>query len=126
MSRRARKATPTGDCFRVACRAALALPGRAEARICHGLPIGQGPANSGRRFWHAWVEYEADDGTAMALDPSRPGQEPIQIPRDAYYAIGQIDPAAVFRFSSADARVQMRVRGHWGPWVSAELFESAL
>jgi hypothetical protein len=44
-----------GDCFMVAFHTAERLHGR----VVHGLPLGKGSLNLGKRYWHAWVEVYA-------------------------------------------------------------------
>ncbi|MFM7858139.1 MAG: hypothetical protein ACKO96_41030, partial [Flammeovirgaceae bacterium] len=40
----------------------------------------------------------------------------LRIPKEVYYAIGQIDEASVKRFSAKQAQVEMTERGFYGPW----------
>ena len=54
-----------GDCFPVASNVALRTQGT-DVRVVHGLPVGQGLVNKGKRYWHAWVEMEHPQfGTAQ-------------------------------------------------------------
>jgi len=125
-----------GDCFESAVRVmneVLSSEDKKTAKICHGVPMGQGKIE-GIRFDHAWVEVtrKTDFGDA---DPSNPqvkfmmerfstqvivydysnGRE-LQMPRELYYAIGQIDSDDVKRFSAQEAYNQMSEKGFYGPW----------
>lgn len=125
-----------GDCFQSAVKVmfeVLTPEQRNNAKICHGVPMGQGRIE-GIRFDHAWVEVttKTDFGDADPNDPQvkllmerfptqtvvydySNGRE-LQIPKELYYAIGQIDEESVKRFSAKQAQVEMTERGFYGPW----------
>lgn len=125
-----------GDCFQSAVKVmfeVLTPEQRKNAKICHGVPMGQGRIE-GIRFDHAWVEVttKTDFGDADPNDPQvkllmerfptqtvvydySNGRE-LQIPKELYYAIGQIDEESVKRFSAKQAQVEMTERGFYGPW----------
>lgn len=42
-----------------------------------------------------------------------------ELPRDAYYALGRIDPEEVVRYSPEDSRRHALRSGHYGPWGEA-------
>lgn len=105
-----------------------------DIKIVHGLPVGRGESNRGRRFWHAWLEVtlrtEIPDSpefeamrelhgdtlvTAFVLDRSQ-GQD-TWLPQGLYYNVGQLDEEHVWRFSVDEAREMMREYEHYGPWV---------
>lgn len=116
----------------------LELGDRDEARVVHGLPVGHGPENEGQRYWHAWIEVtrraripkdvrrahpellqlldEAGElETVVVVDRSN-GLD-VALPRQAYYALGALDEAHVWRFTPLEARRELYAREHWGPWV---------
>lgn len=101
-----------GDCFQVAVRIAEQAAPISNPTIVHGLPIGRGPLNAGKRYWHAWVEVEDSTGITVI---DRPRGETIMLPQGMYYNMGRIEQT--WRFTLAEARAEMVERGHWGPWV---------
>ena len=125
-----------GDCFQSAVRVmndVLSSEDKKTAKICHGVPMGQGKIE-GIRFDHAWVEVtrKTDFGDADPSDPQvkfmmerfptqvivydySNGRE-LQMPRELYYAIGQIDSDDVKRFSAQEAYNQMSEKRFYGPW----------
>lgn len=134
-----------GNCFEVAAQLVaydahlrLKLGDRDEARVVHGLPVGRGSHNEGKRYWHAWVEVtrraripedvrrahpellllldEAGElETVVVIDKSN-GLD-LALPRVAYYAIGGLGEDQVWRFPVIQARLELKRRGHYGPWV---------
>lgn len=124
--------TKLGDCFQVAVQVATErATAKDHAWIVHGLPIGTGPANRGKRFWHAWVEIdltveippemlEGATGsrsitTTICLDRSN-GHD-TQLPKEVYYKVGQLEEQWVWRFTLAEAVERMNLLDHYGPWV---------
>lgn len=106
----------SGDCFQAALSAArVAWAAGLDARVAHGTPIGRGPENAGRRYWHAWVEAKVPDVGWSAIDVSNGNR--VAVKRTRYYRAGQIDPASVLRFTEAEAQVELRSRAHYGPWA---------
>jgi hypothetical protein len=110
-----------GDCFTVAIGIvvgdpydqAAVPPILPHAKIVHGLPIGHGPENMGKRYWHAWVEA-VREGVPSVIDFSN-GKQTI-MPRDRYYALGTIEQ--VFRYNRHQALAMIRKHDHCGPWVA--------
>lgn len=118
----------SGDCFEVAGRLVIENP---HWTLCHGIAIGDGTANFGRRHWHAWCEYdevialppvdERPEELRDLADPTliyvvdRSNGKDILIPAAIYYNVGRIDE--VWYYSRKDAAVHMLAEGHWGPWV---------
>ncbi|HCA02660.1 MULTISPECIES: hypothetical protein [Halomonadaceae] len=109
-----------GDCFQVAgqlivrCRDihAQSTKGVTDKVLAHGVVTGQGPV-SGIRFSHAWIEG-VKNGISVVIDLSN-GQRFVG-PRALYYAIGQIEPKEVCRYSKEVARAKMLQTEHYGPW----------
>lgn len=97
----------TGDCFIVAFRVGMSIPG---ALIVHGLPLGTGGEAQGRRFWHAWVE---DRG--MVIDRSN-GHD-IFLPASVYYAAGQIDRTWKYTHEQVREIIEQTEAATAGPWV---------
>lgn len=134
-----------GDCFPTAAHIGLGYPlaGKNldvdlgefdEVKIVHGLPVGRGTLNGGRRFWHAWVEvtlrtpvpdapefepfrevYGDEFVSVMVLDYSQSLE--ISFPQQVYYNIGQLDERHVWRYTPEEARELMLEQDSYGPWV---------
>lgn len=104
-----------GNCFLTAAALVLDVPQFALGMVVHGTPVGTGPANKGRRYWHAWVEYH-DAGRPMVADFSN-GHRTI-LSRDQFYECGQITGTKVHRYNAAQARRLMAKTGTFGPWVT--------
>lgn len=103
-----------GDCFVVALQNVMADRG---LYLCHGIVSGQGPLR-GIRFAHAWNETQF----GYVIDQSN-GND-VVMPRDAYYALGEIDESDV-RYYDFDEMAECVVRyGTYGPWDS--LFDGVL
>lgn len=100
-----------GDCFQVAIKVCESLPG---SKIVHGLPVGRGPLNEGKRYWHAWVEQTVH-GVALVVDKAN-GLD-LELPASLYYRMAQLDEEHVHRFDIDEAYVEMLRREHYGPWV---------
>lgn len=103
-----------GDCFEKALEVCRDNPG---SIIVHGLPLGQGTYNKGKRFWHAWVELEVyflgNITISWVLDLAN--NRGIEMPAVQYYNIGHIEQT--WRFTLEDAHREMSTRMHYGPWV---------
>lgn len=131
-----------GDCFLVAAHLGMGFEplegfevNDEDVRIVHGLPVGRGSLNSGRRFWHAWVEVTlrtplTEDMKAMGFGQNFPNDElvtelvvdrsndqDVVMPRAMYYNIGQLHDGYVWRYTLDEARQEMVDRGTYGPWV---------
>lgn len=107
MTRRARG----GDCFEAAITVAQEHRSFTTTRVVHGLPLGTGPLNRGKRYWHAWVEV---GGTVV--DYSN-GHE-IVMAREEYYRLGQLDETRVYRYTLDEALAHVLDGDRtWGPWL---------
>jgi hypothetical protein len=124
-----------GDCFEVAGRLMQSrFRDDPTARLCHGIALGSGPENNGRRFWHAWVEHtwsaadlvrgmglkvRGEQATfVMCVDQSNGNDG--WLPAALYYRVGAIKPEEVWRYDWHDAAVKMVSTEHWGPWVALD------
>ena len=97
-----------GDCFVVALQNVMVDK---DLYLCHGIVSGQGPL-TGIRFAHAWNETQ----TGYVIDQSN-GND-VCMPRDAYYALGQINPDEV-RYYNFDEMARKVVEYEtYGPWDS--------
>lgn len=145
----------SGDCFIVAANLgigtgvrffdtrvlgleAIELGDHDTLHVVHGLPVGRGPQNEGKRYWHGWVEVTRrihvpdevraahpellrlfdDTGeleTSTVVDRSS-GQD-LALPRELYYAMGGLSTEQVWRFTPDEARHELVTRGHYGPWI---------
>ena len=81
-----------------------------DIRVVHGLVTGTGGGIEGVRYGHAWVEYEG-----IAFDFAQ-GGDPVSVPVETYYAVGQIDPLETVRYSVREARRLAVQHRHYGPW----------
>lgn len=110
-----------GNCYEAAGLVILferyELPrGAVNIRLVHGYPVGNVPGLFGKRIGHAWVEFDLE-GTEWVLDRTTP----LHLVRRAhYYAIGQLDEAHVYRFTTQESRVAALTFGHWGPWAGPD------
>lgn len=133
----------TGDCFLVAAHIGTRYwpdevvddTFRSDVRIVHGLPVGQGPLNQGKRFWHAWVEvthrttipsevvtanpafahFGGEIVTELVIDRSN-GQD-LVLPKAVYYNVGDLDEDHVWRYDMDEAIERMVATENYGPWV---------
>lgn len=132
-----------GDCFPVALRLGTRelfdpiideIP-RSDIRIVHGLPVGTGSLNAGKRYWHAWVEvkhrtrippevvaanpafahFGSEIVTELVVDRSN-GND-MAIPKAVFYNVGQLDEEHVWRYTMNEARARSIRAGNYGPWV---------
>jgi hypothetical protein len=113
LQHRAREDGRGGNCFEAAYVIARCLD-LYEPVVAHGLAIGRGPANLGKRFWHGWVEITHPAGR-LAVDFSS-GRR-VAMKRSKYYRVGGIDPEGVYRYGIEEAMVEMLRYEHYGPWV---------
>ena len=102
-----------GDCYRIAGRELTNPTTRAGLTLCHGYPCLTGGDHVGERYGHAWLEFQDEDGIWIAYDPSSHG---INIPRVLFYAVGNIDPQHVHRYTLLQAVHKMIELEQWGPW----------
>lgn len=115
------------DCYRQAFDAQTNppewLPESARITLVHGFPLLQradGEHPAGTKYGHAWVEYskEIHPGLHMEMvwDATAPGGG-VDVPRDAYYAIGRIDEKECHRYNIIEARKLAVDTGHYGAWA---------
>jgi len=105
-----------GNCFQAAIQTyrelAFSYP---RAFIVHGTPLGRGPDNLDKRYWHAWVEVKDPDRGWLVIDRSN-GLN-VALPRGEYYTRGRLHGGMIFRFTGQQAAVEIHRRDHSGPWV---------
>lgn len=94
-----------GNCFEVALHVAVAE----KATLVHGVPVGRGPANKGKRYAHAWVE-----ANGLAFDFSNGLR--LRLPVGVYYRKGKMSELHVRRYSAVEAAHLMLTHEHYGPW----------
>lgn len=85
-------------------------------RLCHGQPRNQ-QLDGSPRYWHAWVELQ----NAIVFDHMWPTRA---VPRKVYYAVGQIEPENVRRYTLQEMHIHLLRSGHWGPWDTVGLPEA--
>ena len=80
-------------------------------RLVHGRPQYRGleTPDADGRYAHAWVEYDGhvydfSHGLSTVMDV------------DLYYAIGNIEPHEVRKYSQQEAITHLVTERHWGPW----------
>lgn len=91
-----------GNCYVVAMNTFIKNPNR--YKLVHGIVTGQG-AIEGIQYGHAWVE----DGDTV-IDNTIP----IEISKDAYYAIGNIEYTKSYDLLGVSKMVDKY--GTYGPW----------
>jgi len=106
-----------GDCFQIAGRNLIdeKVPG---IKLVHALVHGGG-ALEGRRFPHAWNEF--DD---IVLDNSNGNQ--VIMRKEHYYDKGRINPeeSGAYAKYDKDAALKLMLKTkHWGPWGLDETLE---
>ncbi len=104
-----------GDCFTVAIEVARRYDGfYDDIAVCHGEPLGTGGEALGIRFPHAWVEFSRGASDYFVIDKSN-GLN-VVLPRDLYYAIGNIEAERVSRYTPQEATSLALEHEHYGPW----------
>lgn len=101
-----------GDCFMAAIDNLMAPDAEEYGGfvVAHGRPVLRRPPHD--RFWHAW--NESADGL-WAIDRSNGGNR--LLPRFMYYALGNIDPGEVTRYTGREVVEKMLEYKHAGPWT---------
>lgn len=108
-----------GDCYAAAAHVVIEahdwkLDEQGESFIlCHGSPIGRGPIE-GVKFGHAWVEVN----DTLVIDQSNGNNIFMDVGR--YYAIGQIKPDEVVRYTPQQLAAMIREHKTYGPWHETE------
>ena len=100
-----------GDCYEAAGKYIMdkCMFGSCSLILVHGEVMGQGKLG-GITYGHAWIL----DGETV-IDVSN-GQN-LKMPKQFYYAIGQIDNIAnVYQYTWPEAREMIVRFEHWGPW----------
>ena len=95
-----------GDCFVVAMNNVI---DDQDLYLCHGIAVGQGPIE-GVRFAHAWNETQS----GYVIDQSNGNN--VYMPKEQYYAIGQIDPSEVRYYNFEEVMMYAVEYGTYGPW----------
>lgn len=93
-----------GNCYEAAM--VMVLSAQMPMVLCHGTVTGQGPVE-GIRFGHAWAEWGG-----LVFDDS---EGRVVMPIEQYYAMGEIDPGEVRRYTRKEAAAHMLKAGHYGP-----------
>lgn len=94
-----------GNCYKSAANEVLK---NSKYTLVHGVVTGQGPLK-GMEYGHAWVEYQ-DEVMDRANDKN------FQMPREVYYAIGNIDPNQQHKYNSEEVMEMIMKYETWGPW----------
>ena len=100
-----------GDCYEAAGKYMMdnCMFGSCKLVLVHGEVMGQGHLE-GVTYGHAWV-LNGD----TVIDVSNGGK--LQLPKSAYYAIGQIDNIGnTIEYTWKEARKKIVNYEHWGPW----------
>ena len=114
MPRKIPQKNRNGDCFMAAGKyiSDFAFQSQEKTFLVHGIVTGQGEIR-GIRFLHAWVE-----NNNMVIDKSN-GKD-LHIPKDLYYALGNINPGEIVKYTYSEAIEKMLNNGHYGPWDIVE------
>lgn len=86
----------------------------ARCVLCHGFPRltkACGPYPIGTLYGHAWLERDGP-GEPVCIDL----YTGIPVERGLFYAVGQVDPDLVRRYTQDEAWEQMKLHRHNGPW----------
>ena len=78
-----------------------------NAKLVHGYPTLQTEPYA--KYGHAWIEV----GNKV-YDPTH--KPVVKMPKEAYYALGQIDPKECVSYSKAQAKWKLASTGIYGPW----------
>ena len=81
-----------------------------EIWLCHGVV--RMTAAPFELMGHAWIEGRIGP-VLMVMDALYPS---VAVPRERYYALGQIDPASVVRYDAKAKREMTLLHEHYGPW----------
>jgi hypothetical protein len=130
---------PTGDCYNAAINIMLDHPDDPTYKLAQGTPMGRGPIE-GLRYGHAWVEHElpatklpegAFEGfseeqlkfltTNIEVIDDTNGAD-LHLPREVYYAMGNIDPFEVRRYSYDEMHEHVARTGVAGPWEDSPVY----
>ena len=102
------EAKALGDCYEAAAKLILYDESMENGNLVHGMVDGQGSLK-GVRYGHAWVEL---DNTVFDYSNGRK----LEIPRFAYYHLGNIDKKDNLYYTQNEARSWVLDEGTWGPW----------
>jgi len=86
---------------------------RKTMRLVHGNPTLKKPPFI--KYGHAWIELNED--TVFDTEHRR------EVPKDLYYAVGNIDPEECFVYTYEEMAKQVKEHEHWGPWELEEFPE---
>jgi hypothetical protein len=130
-----------GDCFKIAANLALFDEDIEcdEIHLVHGLPVGCGLDNQGKRFWHAWIEitkylhipdniphefsdqfadmFDADGDIELVACIDRSNGLDVTLPKEVFYRQGSLDEDHVWRYTPDQTRENLLKFEHYGPWV---------
>lgn len=103
-----------GNCYKDAIDWMLQHGRQKHFLLCHGWVSGKG-VTAGTRFSHAWIENAK---TGNVVDPSVDRIKPLILPMIVYYAIGNIIPERVHRYSFIEMMNWLERTKKAGPWQS--------
>ncbi|MFI5222691.1 MAG: hypothetical protein ACHQX3_00350 [Nitrospirales bacterium] len=85
--------------------------------LCHGIVTGSGGEVLGKQYGHAWVEQEREvDGHWVTYVIDNSNGHDLEVIRELYYLLGQVDTEKVTRYSLEETCKMMAKYGHYGPW----------
>jgi hypothetical protein len=107
-----------GDCYETAAHMVIPqinalspVPLIDGGWLVHGFPTLQ--REPFRQYGHAWVERE-EDGVTWVYDFANGGD--LRVPAALYYAVGNIEPEYVCRYSARAACKMIVDHEHFGGW----------
>jgi len=98
-----------GDCYTVAYKEQEKSN---QYVLVHGLVQGQGKLK-GIKYNHAWVEDTKND---IVIDRTIQSKNLQEMPKIAYYALGQIQENEVFRYTFIEKIEKSSKFETYGPW----------
>ena len=105
---------PIGQCFESSIRQIIfATDCPPDARLCHGIAIANFPGQEGLTVGHAWIEYDSDDGTRIAMDTTWGLRQRATTSRKGLKVMH------VREYSRAEAQMRWKMLGMPGPWDPA-------
>ena len=102
----------TGKCF-VNAYDYMSANSSSKINLVHGLVVGQGPIE-GVLYNHAWIE-KGNEVIDTALKAQ--GAKRYKFPKDLYYAVGQINPKTVFKYTFKEMIENVLETEVYGPWA---------
>ena len=108
-----------GNCYEQTLELLVQNMGKQNVRVVHGYPRLLAGKHKGKKFGHAWLEFEETLELSFpitlryCLDRLKPEEPLLQA---LYYHVGRIDASECTRYTAREALALIRTTGHSGPW----------